>query len=391
MTRRILYLIETLGHGGAEHQLVATLKLLDRNRFEPVVCFFRAPDYLAAELTASGIQVLGLEVPKGKQHWPRLAARIRGLARELSVDLIHTSLLEADIVGGLAGRLASVPVVSTLCNIAGDPIRLADNPRNSWLKFAAMNQIWGGALRAFHTHSIAISDAVRASAITSFRMKRERITVIYRGLEPTRPAPSLPRADARRRLGFDDASPLFLSIGRLAPQKGHKHLIAALPTVVRQFPKTKLAIVGEGWLRSNLEAQVASLGLTRNVVFLGKRTDIPELFAACDAFVFPSLFEGLGVSLLEASYAGCACLSTNTGPIPEVVRDGETGLLVPPADSQALASALLRLANDPELVRRLGFAARESALQRFMLPDKVTELEALYSRLLPGPSQRRTW
>lgn len=381
MTLRILYLIETLGHGGAEHQLAATIRLLDRERFEPIVCHFRPPSYLAEQLTARGIRVVQLNVPAGKQHWPELAWRIRSLARELRVDLIHTSLLEADVLGGLAGRLAGVPVVSTLCNIAGDPIRLADNPRNSRLKFALTNLIWGGALRGFHRHSIAISNAVRSSAVSTFHMDPTRISVIHRGIDDERAAAHANPAEARQRLGMEHAEPFFLSVGRLAPQKGHKYLLSAFAEVVREFPDARLALVGEGWLRAALEQQADALGLAKHVVLLGKRTDVADLMAACDAFVFPSLFEGLGVALLEASYAGCACIATDTGPIPEIITDGVTGLLVPAMDSAALARALLAIARDRNLAARLGAAASESARRRFRLIDKVTELEAFYSRL----------
>lgn len=381
MTLRILYLIETLGHGGAEHQLAATIRLLDRERFEPIVCHFRPPSYLAEQLTAQGIRVVQLNVPAGKKHWPELALRIRSLARELRADLIHTSLLEADVLGGIAGRLAGVPVVSTLCNIAGDPIRLADNPRNSRLKFELTNLIWSGALRRLHRHSIAISKAVQSSAVATFRMDPTRISVIHRGIDDERIASKSSPAEARERLGLERANPFFLSVGRLAPQKGHKYLLPAFAEVVREFPDARLAIVGEGWLRPALEEQAASLGLSQHVLLLGKRRDVADLMAACDAFVFPSLFEGLGVALLEASYAGCACIATDTGPIPEIITDGVSGLLVPAMDSAALARALLAIARDRGLARRLGAAAAENARSRFRLTDKVAELEAFYSRL----------
>jgi glycosyltransferase involved in cell wall biosynthesis len=209
------------------------------------------------------------------------------------------------------------------------------------------------------------------------------MSIIYRGIETSRPRSVADPAEARRRLGLPNASPLLLSIGRLAPQKGHKYLIGALPQVLREFPETKLAIVGEGWLRDSLETQARALGVEEQVVFLGKRTDVPDLFAACDAFVFPSLFEGLGVSLLEACYAGCACISTTAGPIPEIIEDGSNGILVPPADSDALGRAVLRLARDPGLARQLGTKARARARLQFMLPDKVSELQSIYSRILP--------
>jgi glycosyltransferase involved in cell wall biosynthesis len=380
-TRRILYVIETLGHGGAEHQLVATVRRLDRARFEPIVCHLRGPDYLAPQLRDAGIRVLCLDIPAGKQHWPEVLLKLRSVTRDTDANLIHTSLLEADVLGGLAGKLAKVPVVSTLCNISGDRARLLDNPRNNRLKFGVTNWVWGGALRSLHRHSIAISRAVLDSAVQTFGMDPSRISIIYRGIDDGKPLSGADKSEVRERIGLPGASPLLLTIGRLAPQKGHKHLIAALPTLLTSFPAAKLAIVGEGWLRSQLEAQARALGVAESVRFLGKRTDVPDLLAACDLFVFPSLFEGLGVSLLEASYAGCACISSDTGPIPEIIENGATGLLVPPGDSQALGRALLRLAGSPELARQLGRSAQTRARQRFMLSDKVTDLQRCYEDL----------
>jgi glycosyltransferase involved in cell wall biosynthesis len=379
---RILYLIETLGHGGAEHQLVASVKRLDRRRFEPLVCYFRAPHYLAPTLASSGIGVRCLNVPGGKQHWPELALRIRSLARDWRPDLIHTSLFEADVLGGAGARLADVPVISTLCNIAGERVRLTDNPRNSLLKFFFANVVWSGALRRWHSHSIAISQAVLASAVDTFKIDPARASVIYRGIEDERPALAVDRAEIKRRVGLPDADPFLLNVGRLGPQKGQKYLIAAMPGLLQRFPHAGLAVVGQGWLEGELKAQAQALGVIERVCFLGKRTDVPELMAACDCFVFPSLFEGLGVSLVEACYAGCACVATNTGPIPEIITNEVSGLLVPPADSRAIERSLLRLAADVALRHRLGSAARETALQRFMLADKVRALEECYVRVL---------
>jgi glycosyltransferase involved in cell wall biosynthesis len=384
VTRRILYLIETLGHGGAEHQLVATVLRLDRSRFEPIVAHFRGPDYLAARLRASGVRVVNLNVPAGKQHWPELVLRIRSLIRSTHANLLHTSLLEADVLGGIAGHMTDVPVMSTLCNIAGDPVRLRDNPRNNRLKFTVTNWVWGGALRAYHRRSVAISEAVRASAVDTFGLDSHRIRVIYRGMDDDRPPLVRPTDTSalKQSIGLAGADPLILSVGRLAPQKGHKYLVQALPRLVARFPNTKLAIVGEGWLGPALRQLATQLGVGDQLLLLGKRTDVPELLAACDAFVFPSLFEGLGVSLLEACYAGCLCIGTNTGPLPEIIEHQVNGLLVPPADSAALGAALLEVLGDRAGSRRMGDAAQRSAQRRFMLSDKVQDLQACYEELL---------
>ncbi|HLM56289.1 MAG TPA: glycosyltransferase family 4 protein, partial [Pyrinomonadaceae bacterium] len=118
-------------------------------------------------------------------------------------------------------------------------------------------------------------------------------------------------------------------------------------------------------------------GLEGDVHILGARRDVPDLLRACDVFVFPSLYEGLGIALIEAMAAGCACVTTDTGPLPEVVRDGVDGLLVPPSDHEALARAVNSLLDDPARRASLGEAATRSALERFQpqqAADRLTEI-----------------
>jgi glycosyltransferase involved in cell wall biosynthesis len=378
----VLHIIETLGHGGAEHQLAVVARSLDRSRFESIVCHLYPPDHLASRIRIGGSEVRGLGLKRSKLNWPRAIARVRGLIRELRIDLVHTSLFEADLVGGTAARLAGVPCVNTLCNMGGEPERLIDNERNSLLKMHAHTRLWGTSMRLCQRHSIAISNAVLESAARTYGLPRERMSVIYRAYLP-REAPSPESVErVRRELGLEARSPILLNIGRLAPQKGQKYLIRAMAEISRALPSAMSLIAGEGWMRDELEREVASAGVAGHVRFLGRREDTPVLFELADAFVFPSLFEGLGVSLIEAAGAGRPAIASNVGPIPEVVEDGVTGLLVPPRDPAALARAIVRLAEDRAAARAMGEAARAKVAKELTVGEMVKRLEAVYDHLL---------
>jgi glycosyltransferase involved in cell wall biosynthesis len=163
-------------------------------------------------------------------------------------------------------------------------------------------------------------------------------------------------------------------------QKGHTLLLQAAAACRARGLALALAIAGEGPLHAELEAQARAAGLGTSVRLLGRRSDVRELMRACDVFVFPSLYEAFGVALLEAMACGAAVVASRVGGIPEIVEDGASGLLVPPADPAALADAIACLAERPDRRRALGRAARLRA-EAFDIRETVRRLESLYARL----------
>jgi len=133
-------------------------------------------------------------------------------------------------------------------------------------------------------------------------------------------------------MGFQAADRLFVTVGRLATQKGHSYLLEAIARVVNEFPNAKFLFAGDGPLRAELETRVDALNIRNYVWFLGIRNDIPLLLSMCDGFILPSLWEGLPIALLEAMYAGLPVIATDVEGVDEIIKDGENGLLVPPAD-----------------------------------------------------------
>jgi glycosyltransferase involved in cell wall biosynthesis len=378
MTKKVLHVIETLGHGGAEHQLSVTVGALDRTRFESIVCHLFPPDHLAPRIQSSGVRVIGLGLKRSKWSLPEAVYRLVQLIREQKIELVHTSLFQADLAGGAAGAIARVPVVNTLCNMMGGPERLADNRHMNPLKLTATMKLWGATLNRCHRHSIAISRAVLESAFENLGRPREKMSVIYRAFTDRPAAVDVSPLELKMALGIQHARPILLNIGRLAPQKGQRYLIEAMPEIVRAFPKAVLLIVGDGWLKAELESLAKTREVADHVKFLGRREDARALIELSDQFVFPSLFEGLGVSLIEAAGIGATCVATRVGPIPEVIEHGSSGVLVPPQDPVALACAIIDLATNESKARALGAAAKARVRSVFTVERMIRSLEDVY-------------
>jgi glycosyltransferase involved in cell wall biosynthesis len=175
-----------------------------------------------------------------------------------------------------------------------------------------------------------------------------------------------------------EEGPVIGTVGRLVPIKGHEWLLRAAPRVLAEFPHATFVFLGEGPLLGQLQQLAARLGISGHVMFLGSRQDVPECLAAFDLFAFPSLNEGMGRALIEAMATGLPAVAARVGGIPDVVADGETGLLVPARDEAALADALLKLLRDPARRQAYGQSARRSMDERFDVSAMVRAIDRLY-------------
>ncbi len=188
-------------------------------------------------------------------------------------------------------------------------------------------------------------------------------------------------AAARRCLGFGDSDILLCVASRLAPKKGLEYLIPVMPAAIAQFPSIQLVLFGEGPMRKSLCREAARLGVSGHVHFPGFRPDIPQLLAAFDIILQPSLSEGLSISLLEAMAAGRPVIACNIQGNREVIRHGETGLLVPPADSAALSDAIAKVLSDPAAAKTMGRNAAIECRARFSQERMVEQTIAIYDRV----------
>jgi glycosyltransferase involved in cell wall biosynthesis len=383
---RVLHIIESLGNGGAEHQLAAMLVRSDHRRFQHAVCALGQADWHRATIRDAGIPVYMLDrVPRREIR--RTLKDVRGVLREVDPDVVHTSLYWSGVLGRALTRLTGKPVVTTLSNTTYEPEWRQDNPRLTPAKMYATRWLDGVTARWWGTWFVAISKAVRASAIRQLGISPDRVSIIPRGLEFEKFSQPTGQVSAlRAELGWNDAYPVIVSVGRLVPQKGHRYAIEAMTEVARALPRALLVLVGEGSLHSELEGLARSLGLTDRVRLLGGRHDVPAVLAAADQFVFPSLFEGFGAALIEALAAGRPCVASRIPPVVEVTDDGRVALLVEPRSPGALAAGMIQLGTDRVLAARLGEEAAAWVHQQYDITASIRKFETLLDALASGRS-----
>lgn len=230
---------------------------------------------------------------------------------------------------------------------------------------------------------IAVSQAIAERLTETLGWPQSKIEVIRNGVVLDR-LQRPPNSTMRERLAGDAERPVVLTVARLDPQKGLDVLVAA----AAEMPDARFVVAGEGRQRGRLEADAQRLGLRDRIVFLGHRTDVPDLLAASDLFVLPSLYEGSSLAVLEAMASGKPIISTAVGGTDELLLHGESGLLVPARDAGALASAIQTALSDPSLRNRLGAAARERAANHFSAAAASKSVTALCEKVVADASPR---
>lgn len=338
----------------------------DPGRFVVKLCGLKAPEPASRLLEEQGIPVRHL----GRGRFdPRLFSDLVRLARETGARILHVHGYAAADFGRLAARRVGAALV--LHEHFADP-RMP------------LYQGWADRLLAPWTdRAIAVSRSTREFLIRERHVPAERVRLIWNGApreEFGRAGPGAGQA-VRSELGVPEDAILIGTIGRLSTQKGHRFLVDAVPRVLASQPRARFLVVGDGDLAEPLRAQAAALGIASRVVFAGHRTDVPALLAAIDVVCIPSLYEGTPLALFEAMAAGKPIVSTAVDGCAEVLEDGETGLLVPPGDSAALAASLVRCLEEPALRTRLGDAARRAS-ERFDIAECVERMQALYDEVL---------
>jgi glycosyltransferase involved in cell wall biosynthesis len=370
---RVAHIIKVILAAGAEKHLLTLLSGLRARDIDASLTLLVEPDkpmddYINA-VTQRGIPVERLTIHRDLDF--TLYSRLRDRLRQLKPDVVHTHLLHADLYGIPAARWGGVPVVVSS--------RHNDNAFRRRPPFKQVNRfLWRLA-----DGGIAISDAIAGFTVEVEGAPPARIHRIYYGLEPIKP---LDRAAARKALidewGMKADVVLVGIVCRLIEQKGITYGLQAFARSAPQFPDARLLIVGDGILRKSLENEAQTLGIADRVYFLGWREDIASVMASLDVFLAPSLWEGFGLVLLEAMGQAAPIIATQVSAIPEIVADGETGLLVPPRDVDALADALTRLLSDKPLRQHMGLLGQDRLETHFSAARMVDETAALYRKLL---------
>jgi glycosyltransferase involved in cell wall biosynthesis len=358
---RVVHVHRVAGIGGSERHLLVLLPALAERgldvRFLGLDAPFGEPERLYEQLEEAGVPTFRL--PAAGDAAPRLAGRVVRSLRGLRPDLVHTHLVHADLYGGLAAARLRLPLVSTKHN--DDPFRTGS------LRFVER------ALAHRTARVIAITEALGRFQVERVGIPEGKVAVVHYGLD-TLPAPWGPNAEVE----LPDDARVLVAVARLAPQKGLDVAVAALPQLLARESRAVLVVLGEGPERAALERQAEALGVGDALRLPGRAGDVSAWLRRAEALVHPARWEGFGLAVLEAMLAGVPVVATRVSSLPELVVDGETGLLVPPDDTAALAAAVSTVLENPAEGARLAEAAGQRARERFSVARMADATLAVY-------------
>jgi glycosyltransferase involved in cell wall biosynthesis/ribosomal protein S18 acetylase RimI-like enzyme len=357
----LLELVTTLDPGGVTTCLVNLVRGLPSHRFRVIVgC---GPDALQQELL--GQLPVPVRVIPGLQkaiHPLRdLAAlwRLCRLIRRERVDMVHSNMSKADLLGGLAARLCGVRCLISTCH---GPLRLTRDESPTQRVFDALEWLM---YRTLHDTIISVSEFTTQELIRKGKARAEQVTTIPNAIDASRLDRPGVRDAVRAGLGLSPAQPVLVMVARLREPKTPEVLIESVRRLREDWPELVCLFVGDGPQEAALQQQIARDGLQPAVRLLGRRGDVPDLLAASDVFVLSTYSEGMSISVLEAMAAGLPVIASRVGGMEELVQPERTGVLVPPHDPEVLSGAIRRLLADPVGRRQMGAAARARIAEEF--------------------------
>jgi glycosyltransferase involved in cell wall biosynthesis len=366
---KIFFLSTSMGMGGSDSQLLAAAQELRARGHEVLIVSLTPLGPMGLQARDAGIPTESLEMRRGVPD-PRGLVRLIRLVRAWRPDVLHSHMVHANLMARVLRLFVPIPaLVSTIHNIyEGGRVRMA--------AYRLTN--------ALVDHMTIVSQAAADRFVSDGIVPKKILTVVPNGVDTDRfrTVPARARESLRDSMGLEREF-VWLAVGRFEVAKDYPNMLRAFATVHQRHPRVVLLLVGRGTLQAESEALAQALGLEGAVRFLGVRQDVPELMSAADAYVLSSAWEGMPMVLLEAAAAGLPIVSTVVGGNDEVVRDQESGFLVPPRDPDGLGMAMVRLMELPDADRRsMGERGREHVRAHYGLSRVVERWEDLYREIL---------
>jgi glycosyltransferase involved in cell wall biosynthesis len=365
---RVLWLTKGLGPGGAERLLVTTARRRDRALVAVRVLYLLPhKGALVGELEAEGVPVACLGYAEAVN--PRWLTALRRSLIEDPVDIVHAHNPVMAVGARIVARSLPRPLRP----------RVVVTDHNVWHGYMPVSRWADGLTSRLDAARLTVSEAVRASLPMPIQRRSQ---VVLQGIEVEQVrAQRTERTAMRAELGIDPDALVVGTVANLRAQKAYPDLLVAALEVVERLPHVRFVAVGQGPLHAEVHALHARLGLGDRLLLLGHRPDAVRVMAACDVFVLASLYEGLGVAVMEALALGLPVVATAVGGVPEVVQHGREGLLVPPGRPHTLASALMSLLTDAERRRRMSEAAARRGGE-LSIDSAVRRTQAVYHELV---------
>lgn len=381
---KVLHIITRLNVGGAQETALSIASGLDKNMFD--VTFI------------SGSQDFSIEMVK---KWDIKAIVIPDLIREINpikdvkalvrlylyikkhrFDIVSAHTSKAGVLGRLAAKLAGVPIIFYFPH--GSIFHsIYYGPKAIFLLSRVENFV-----AHFTDKIITCSENERRDFLEHKIGTEDRYITIYWGRKQDTFLRSYDGALKRKEFNISEDVILIGTIARLVPEKGHIFCLEAFKKVVEIIPKAILIIVGDGILKSDIEAKIKELYLENSVIMTGYRQDVPEILASLDIFLSTSFWEGTPKAIVEAMLMAKPIIATEVGGVPELIENGVSGILIPCGDKEALVKAVDRLINDKALAERLGQSARQYAKGKFSLESMIKKIEELYNSFVESKVKR---
>ncbi|MFA6320562.1 MAG: glycosyltransferase [Candidatus Omnitrophota bacterium] len=362
---KVMHVMLSLEFGGAEKVAVNLINSLQGDRFEFSVCVLDRMGKLQEQLN-SEVKVRCLERRKGIDF--TLPIRFRNIIKEFSPEIIHFHNVTPFFYGTIGARLAGVKnIVLTQHGSMGKSKRMG---------FALQ------VLSRFASKAVAVSQNTRDYLMQLYKIDPAKIVTIENGVDERVNAKNqAKRSEMRSRLGIKNEF-VIGSVARLSPEKDHATLFRAFAEVDKRIKQVKLVVVGDGSLKEELMNLSRELGIEKDVIFAGAQSDIPSFLNTFDLFVMSSYREGMPLTILEAMAVELPVVATDVGDIRKMLKDGETGLLVPPRDPMAIADAVIKILSDEKMRDEMGKGGRRRMEEKFGLNVMSEKYAELYTELV---------
>ena len=366
---KIIHIIYSLNPGGLENGIINLVNNMDDFKFENTICCLTQGGDFEKRLNKN-IKVSKMFKKPGNDY--QLYIKLIKYLKEIKPTIVHTRNW-AGMDGIIAAKMARVPII--IHGEHGFEITdlISQNKKRKFIRKLVLSTIVDKI--------VTVSKNLKKRLINEIKIKPEKIIHIPNGVD-TNKFNIYRKEFTRKKFGFKKEDFIIGIVARLDPIKNHKTLISAFKEIVKNYPQTKLIIVGDGPLREELEEKSYQLGINNKVIFMGERNDVPEILKTFDIFVLPSLNEGMSNTILEAMATGIPVIASNVGGNPELVIDGETGFLFPTNDVESLVQKIKTYILYPELKQKHGYNARKRVEEEFSLDQMVRRYEELYLELV---------
>ena len=385
---RVLMVVRPASGGMKEHVLALARGLIRRGHEVELAAPPTSEITESARAAGFAVREIPLVGPLNPVQDPRAVRALSRIIHDGGFDIVHAHGFKAGFIGRLAVRTAGDGRRPFIVTAHNHVLTRTETPAAARWRYRTVER----SLERYVTRYIAVSDSIARELTDAYNLPAEKVVVVRNGVDVTPFLVAQDCAAARASLGVAADVPVVGLAARFSVQKGLRDLVAATPELVRRIPGVRVVIGGSGPLESELRSQAVALGVADAIVWPGHVLDMPRFLSALDVFVSPATTEAFGIALIEAAAAGVPTIATRVGGVPEVILDGETGLLVAPHDPTGLAQAIVGLLDDRHTAIKLAEHARRRAIMEFS-PDSMVEgtlvvygdaLRALGSGAAPG-------